>query len=151
MAENIVCMMKDEEYEDYLVDKAKELLNEQTELDKESKVKKPGFKDKRDSMDEKAEKESTSKIPFTWDPQEIKHLAENRTKMSNEELRKFFKKDSEFHDKFDPEDWKGFSRWEERFILQNYTGMDAETMASQLDRTVKQVEAKIHMMGLYKD
>lgn len=142
--------MEEEEYEDYLVDKAKELLNEQMEskTDKESKSDTPDFGMERKDLDKKAGKESTSKIPFSWDPRELKHLTNNRTNMSNEEMREFLKKDSEFHDKFEEDDWKGFSRWEERFILQRHSTMNKEEIAEQLDRSTSEVEAKIHMMGL---
>ncbi len=89
-----------------------------------------------------------SKIPAAWDPQEIKFLTRNRTRMSNEDMKQFFERDSDFHEKFSPEDWKGFSRTEERFMIQNFSTMTPEEMAGKLDRSEDEIVAKAHMMGL---
>lgn len=142
--------MDEEEYQDYLIDKAKELLKEQMEADGEiePEVEKPEMKKKRNEMDEKVEKESTSKIPFSWDPREVKHLTENRDEMSNEEMKKFFEKRGKLHEKMEGiDDWKGFSRWEERFMVQNLN-TDPEEIADELGRDVKEVKIKMHIMGL---
>lgn len=142
--------MKDqEEYDDYLVDKAKELLRESVSDAKEKKVEKPEMKQKRNKMDEMAEKRSTSKIPFSWDPQEVKHLANNRKSMSNEELEEFFQRDSELHEKMDGlDEWKDFTRWEERFVIQNYQAMSVSEIADQLGRDEKIVDIKMRMLGV---
>jgi len=137
--------MDRENYEDYLVDKAKELLNEQV-----SNVEKKDLemRKKRNSMDEKAEKDSTSKIPFSWDPREIEYLNENRKKMDNEDLEKFLKNETKFQEEIDNiDDWKGFSRWEERLIVQN-PSKSPEDLAEQLGRDVKHVKIKMHMLGI---
>lgn len=146
-------VMDEEEYEDYLVDKAKELMQESLETDEEKLEKegvdKPEMRKKQNKKDEKVEKDSTSKIPFSWDPREIKYLAENRPKMSNEELKKFFEKDTDLHEELEKsDDWKGFSRWEERFIVQNNNTMDEEEIAEQIGRDVREVNLKMRIMGL---
>ncbi len=157
--------MDEDEYEDYLVDKAKELLNEQLSEVGEEGVEKPEMKTpedsskssgsrsswnfkKRNKMDERAEKDSTSKIPFTWDPQEVEHLTKNRHHLDNEEMKKFLEKDTEFQEKLQEiDEWHGFSRWEERFLVQN-PETDPEELADELGRETDEVEIKMHMLGI---
>lgn len=145
-------MMEDEEYEDYLVDKAKEILDEQIVESDEEEMEAPEMRKKRNRMDEKVEKDSTSRIPFSWDPQEIEHLTRNRTKMSNKDMKEFFERDSEFHEKMEEiDEWKGFSRWEERLMVQQHSVKSVEEIADELDRNMREVELKMHMMGLKVD
>ncbi|MFB6190626.1 MAG: hypothetical protein ABEJ91_03575 [Candidatus Nanohaloarchaea archaeon] len=145
-------MMEDEEYEDYLVDKAKEILNEEIVESDEEDMEAPEMKNKRNQMDEKAEKDSTSRIPFSWDPQEIEHLTRNRTKMSNEEMKEFFERDSDFQEKMEKiDEWKGFSRWEERLMVQQHSVKSVEEIAEELERDRREIELKMHMMGLKVD
>jgi len=142
--------MDQEEYQDYLVDKAKELLN--AELSDKEERKKPEMKRKRNKRDEKVEKEAGSKIPFMWDPRETKHLVNNRKNMDNKNLKKFFEKETEFQEKLeDLDDWKGFSRWEERFLIQNQSVKTPEEMAEQLDRDLEHVKMKMYMLGIKVD
>ncbi|MFB6143949.1 MAG: hypothetical protein ABEJ98_01435 [Candidatus Nanohaloarchaea archaeon] len=144
-------MKEGEEYEDYLVDKAKELLREDMESSAEvdSKIEKPEMKNKQNQLDEKAEKESTSEIPYTFDPREIEFLAENRKEMTNEELEEFLRKDSDVHEKLeDVDEWNGFSRWEERFMVQNHNSKSPGEIAEELDRDEDEVELKMRMLGL---
>lgn len=142
--------MDQEEYQDYLVDKAKELLN--AELSDKEERKKPEMKRKRNKRDEKVEKEAGSKIPFMWDPRETKHLVNNRKNMDNKDLKKFFEKETEFQEKLeDLDDWKGFSRWEERFLIQNQSVKSPEEMAEQLDRDLEHVKMKMYMLGIKVD
>ena len=142
--------MDQEEYQDYLVDKAKELLN--AELSDKEERKKPEMKRKRNKRDEKVEKEAGSKIPFMWDPRETKHLVNNRKNMDNKDLKKFFEKETEFQEKLeDLDDWKGFSRWEERFLIQNQSVKTPEEMAEQLDRDLEHVKMKMYMLGIKVD
>ncbi len=143
--------MDREQYEDYLVDKAKELLNEELSNVEEEKIEKPEMRKKRNSMDEKAENDSTSKIPFSWDPREVEYLSRNRKEMSNSDLEKFLKNESEFQEEIeDVTDWKGFSRWEERFMVQN-PSMDPGKVAEELGRDEKHVKLKMHMLGINVD
>ena len=142
--------MDQEEYQDYFVDKAKELLN--AELSDKEERKKPEMKRKRNKRDEKVEKEAGSKIPFMWDPRETKHLVNNRKNMDNKDLKKFFEKETEFQEKLeDLDDWKGFSRWEERFLIQNQSVKSPEEMAEQLDRALEHVKMKMYMLGIKVD
>lgn len=142
--------MDQEEYQDYFVDKAKELLN--AELSDKEERKKPEMKRKRNKRDEKVEKEAGSKIPFMWDPRETKHLVNNRKNMDNKDLKKFFENETEFQEKLeDLDDWKGFSRWEERFLIQNQSVKTPEEMAEQLDRDLEHVKMKMYMLGIKVD
>ncbi len=139
-------MMDEEEFEDYLVDKAKEILNEDIT---ESEEVEPETPQKEDVVDEDVKDKSAGNIPFSWDPREVEHLTRNRKKMSNEDLKKFFERDSEFQEKLQEVDnWKGFTRWEERLMVQQHSVKTPEEIAMDLDRDKKEVELKMHMMGL---
>ncbi|MFB6292586.1 MAG: hypothetical protein ABEI58_04310 [Candidatus Nanohaloarchaea archaeon] len=141
--------MKDEEYEDYLVDKAKELLNEELSDAGSGDRAKPEMKEKRNRMDEKAEKESTDEIPMPWDPQEIEHLVNNRKKMDNDDMKEFLERDSDLQEDLrEVDEWNGFSRWEERFMVQNHLNMDPEGISEELERDPKEVRLKMRMLGL---
>lgn len=140
--------MDKDEYDDYLVDKAKEILNSDLSEAGEEGAEKPEMKKKRNEMDEKVEQESTSKIPFSWDPQEVQHLTRNRHKMDNEEMEKFLKKDTEFHEKMEEiDEWNGFSRWEERLLVQ-HPDKEPEELSERLGREKEEVELKMHMLGV---
>ncbi len=143
-------MMDEEEYEDHLVDRAKELLNEELSGAGESgESDEPGMRVKTGEMDEKAEKDSTSEIPVPWDPREVEHLASNRKKMDNDELEEFLRKNSEFHEQMgEIDEWKGFTRWEERFIIQQHQALSTGEIAEELDRDIEEVKVKMHIMGL---
>jgi len=141
--------MKDqEEYEDYLVDKAKELLNEQVSGADGREVPDP----KKDRVDQRDEEMKDSDIPMAFDPQETEFLAENRKSMSNKEMKKFLEQESEIQKKLQEIDnWKGFSRWEERLMVQKHTSQDAEAIAEELGRDEKEVRLKMRMLGLKVD
>lgn len=140
--------MEEDEYEDYLVDKAKELLNEQVSGAEDEEVEVP---EERDPV-EKAESEGKSKIPAPWDPQEVEHLARNRKNMSNDELKEFLEKDSDLQKELDEiDEWKGFNRWEERFMIQNNLDMEPQEIAEQLDRGEREVRLKMRMLGFNVD
>jgi len=142
--------MKDqEEYEDYLVDKAKELLNEEVSGADGKEVPDPGKERRRDHRDEKMK---NSDIPMAFDPQETEFLAKNRKSMSNQELKEFLEQESELQKKLQEIDnWKGFSRWEERIIVQKHTSQDAEDIAEELERDENEVRLKMRMLGLKVD
>lgn len=140
--------------EDFLLDRTKKLLKQEMESseDFEEDDRKPEMKRKRNELDKKAEQESTSKIPFTFDPHEIEFLAENRKSMSNDEMKEFLKKDSEVHEKLEEiDEWEGFSRWEERFIVKNASAKSPGEIAEQMDRQEEEVELKMQMLGLKID
>lgn len=118
--------MKKEDLKDELVEEAKRVLDEQMTH--------------REKLDEKAFNER--KKGGEWSPEEIEHLKNNRTEMSNEELEDFML-GNEYTG-----DWKPFSRTEERYILESFNTSDIETIADALNRSVENVEKKIKMMGL---
>lgn len=136
--------------EDFLLDRTKKLLKQELESKAEFEPKsKPEMSKKRNDFDKKAEQESTSKIPYTFDPREIEFLAENRKKMSNEQMEEFLRKDSEVHEKLkEIDEWNGFSRWEERFLVQNHTEKSPGEIAEQMDREEEEIELKMKMLGL---
>ncbi|MFT4893114.1 MAG: hypothetical protein ACI8Z7_000912 [Candidatus Nanohaloarchaea archaeon] len=139
--------MDQEEYDDYLVDKAKELLDEQTSDVKEQDLEVETDEDK-DIID-KAEEEGKSKIPATFDPREIEHLSRNRKNMSNQELKEFLEKESDLQKELNEiDEWKGFSRWEERFMIQNNLNREPDEIAEELGREEKEVRLKMRMLGL---
>lgn len=123
--------MDREDVKDELVEQAKKVIDEQTTH--------------REKLEEKAIQGSKKKAGGPWTKQEIEFLKNNRKEMSNEELEEFMK-----GNEFDREDddWKPFSRTEERYILQSYGTTDTEEIAEGLNRSVEQVEKKIKMMGL---
>jgi hypothetical protein len=141
--------MKDqEEYEDYLVDKAKELLNQEVSGTEGREVPDPGKK----RSDHRDEKMKNSDIPMAFDPQETEFLAENRKSMSNDEMKKFLEQESELQKKLQKiDDWKGFTRWEERLMVQKHTSQDAESIARELERDENEVRLKMRMLGLKVD
>lgn len=142
--------MKDqEEYEDYLVDKAKELMNQEISGEGGKEVPNPGKERKTDHRDEEM---NNSDIPMAFDPQETEFLAKNRKSMSNEELKEFLEQESELQEKLQEiDDWKGFARWEERIMVQKHTSQDAEAIAEELDRNEHEVRLKMRMLGLKVD
>lgn len=138
--------MDQDEYDDYLVDKAKEILNNQvsdTEVDDVEDI-----KGNEDELDEN----SDNKIPAAFDPREIEHLTKNRKKMSNSELKEFLKRESDLQDELEEvDDWNGFSRWEERFMIQNNLSKNPDEIAEELGRDEKEVRLKMRLLGLDVD
>ena len=136
--------MNDEDYEDYLVDKAKELLKEETESSEEELP----MDSKKKHLDRKTRDKEDSKIPFSWDPREVEHLARNRKSMTNKDLEEFMESDSKIHEEMeDIDEWKGFSRWEERLLIQRHGQNTVEEIAEEIDRDVKEVKLKMRTMG----
>jgi len=121
--------MDKDNLKDELVDEAKRVLDEQMTH--------------KEKMEQKAVEDSKRKDGRPWTEQEMEYLKNNRKEMSNEELKEFMK-GNEYSD----EDWKPFSRTEERYIIQSIGTTDVEEIASGLNREVERVEKKIRMMGL---
>lgn len=88
----------------------------------------------------------TPKIPRVWDPRETDFLINNRTNMSNKEIKEFLEGDSEIHEHKD--DLKKFSSTEERFIRENFAHLDNEKIAEKLGKEEKVIELKAKLMGL---
>ena len=141
--------MKDqEEYEDYLVDKAKELLNQEVSGASGREVPDP----KTERSDQRDEEMKNSDIPMAFDPQETEFLAKNRKSMSNDEMKKFLEQESEMQKKMEEiDDWKGFARWEERIMVQKHTSHEPTEIADELEREENEVRLKMRMLGLKVD
>ena len=122
-------VMDPDDIKEELVDEAKRVLDEQMTH--------------KEKMEKKAVEDSKRKDGRPWTEQEIEYLKNNRKEMSNEELKEFMK-GNEYSD----EDWKPFSRTEERYIIQSIGTTEVEEIASGLNRDVERVEKKIKMMGL---
>lgn len=97
---------------------------------------------KQNSFDEKLERDLNS--DGVWSEQEIDYLKNNSSEMSNEELKEFFMKDSDFQE----ESFERFSQSEKKFVMKNFPMKDVDSIAEQLDRSVEEVERKIKMLGL---
>jgi len=140
--------MEQDKYQDYLADKAKELLEEQTSDPEERETEIETQENERDII-EKAEEEGKSKIPAAFDPREIEHLTNNRKKMGNQELKEFLEKESDLQRELDDiDEWNGFSQWEKRFMIQNNLNREPDEIAEELGRNEKEVRLKMRMLGL---
>ncbi|MFQ3275425.1 MAG: hypothetical protein ACI9SF_000575, partial [Candidatus Nanohaloarchaea archaeon] len=75
--------------------------------------------------------------------------SKNRKNMSNQELKEFLEKESDLQKELNEiDEWKGFSRWEERFMIQNNLNKEPEEIAEELGREEKEVRLKMRMLGL---
>lgn len=140
--------MDDEARKEFLVDRAKEAIENQLESEEgpfdEERPQRPELNKKRNILDEKVEDKASRKTSGEWSMEEIEFLKNNRSEMSNEELENFMNKDSEFH----KVDWEPFSRSQERYIIQAYRTSDLEELSEQLDRDENVLRLKMRMMGL---
>lgn len=140
--------MDDEARKEFLVDRAKEAIENQLESEDgpfdEERPQRPELNNKRNSLDEMVEKKASQKTSGKWSMEEIEFLKNNRSEMSNEEMEDFMNKESEFHEV----DWEPFSRSQERYIIQAYKTSDLGELADQLDRDENVLRLKMRMMGL---
>ncbi|WP_153549893.1 hypothetical protein [Candidatus Nanohalobium constans] len=98
--------------------------------------------DKQNEFDEKLETDLNT--DGVWSEQEIEYLKNNSQNMSNDELKEFFMKNSDFQEtKFER-----FSRSEKKYVMKNFPAQNLDTIADQLNRPVEEVEKKIEMLGL---
>lgn len=146
-------------YRDYLVGKAKELLDEQDQnaTDRKEFEQRRGVPtdtnptdsvSARMSQDTRSETLERARGPDGVRAKEVDMLSRKREDMDNEELRDFLSGDSEFHDDLAAaEELDAFTRWEERMLIQRHDE-DVGTLADDLDRDVAAVRAKLRMMGL---
>lgn len=126
-----VCLSMDrEDVKDELVEEAKRVIDEQMTH--------------REKLEDASLERPDEKSDPEWSQQEIEFLKNNRNSMSNEELEEFMKGEKEFQQ----DDWRPFSRTEERYIIQSYGTTSTEKIAEGLDRDVQQLEKKLRMMGL---
>ncbi|MFB6175109.1 MAG: hypothetical protein ABEJ87_03965 [Candidatus Nanohalobium sp.] len=140
--------MDDEARKDFLVDRAKEAIEEQLESENppfdEERPERPELNRKSSSLDERVEHQASSMTDSEWSQEEIEFLKNNRTEMSNNEIEEFMQKDSKFH----KVDWEPFSRSQERYLIQTYQTSDIDELADQMDREPKVLRLKLKMMGL---
>lgn len=140
--------MDEEARKDFLVDRAKDAIENQLESDEgpfdEERPQRPELNNKRNSMDERLEEKASRKTSGEWSMEEIEFLKNNRSEMSNEEMEDFMNKESEFHEV----DWEPFSRSQERYLIQAYHNTDIESLADQMDRDEEVLRLKMRMMGL---
>lgn len=161
--------MDQDAYDNYLLDKAKELMQENSERDSPvngvddmpTGTEMDSTSDHRDQITarnktvdagESREPEDKAAFSDSPDPQEIEFLAKNRSSMDNDRLREFLSKDSQFHDDLESmDDFDDFSRWEERFLIQHHNEMDVDAIADNLDRGARQVRLKMRLMGFLEE
>jgi hypothetical protein len=99
--------------------------------------------DKRNSFDEKLEKDIETD-EGVWSREEVEYLVNNRHKMSNDELKDFLKRDTEFQE----QSFERFSQAEEETIMRNFPMQSVEELADKLDRPESHVRKKVKMLGL---
>ncbi|MFB6181205.1 MAG: hypothetical protein ABEJ93_04990 [Candidatus Nanohalobium sp.] len=133
--------LSEEEMKDFLVDRAKQAVNQ---LQGEEEDEGLEMNVKRGSWDERVEQQASRKSSGSWSQEEIEFLKNNRKEMDNDEMQEFMEKDSEFHEV----DWQPFSRSQERYIIQNYRRTGLEELAEQMDRDEDVLRLKMKMMGL---
>lgn len=159
--------MDRDEYEDYLVDKAKELLHESGDGDNEL-VANDNRQKRRNANDEVADRaDDADDVQQNVDRmrQEADTLARRRQQMDNDELEEFLSGESEFHDLLrkadDPDSANSersldrvkssisssFSDWENRVLI-THPNASPDDLAEQLDRSVEAVKLQMHRLGL---
>ena len=140
--------MDEEARKDYLVDRAKEAIEDQLESEDgpfdEERPQRPELNNKRNSMDERLEEKASRKTSGEWSMEEIEFLKNNRSEMSNDEMEDFMNRESEFHEV----EWEPFSRSQERYLIQAYNIPSLEELADEMDRTETVLSLKLRMMGL---
>lgn len=104
------------------------------------------MKHKSNKQEEKIERQAFSKTGASISPQQMEYLVSQKTEMDNEELEKFLAGEDEASRVLG--DWNNFSRTEEKFMIQSFQSMGPEEIADRLDRSEKEVEVKLKMMGL---
>lgn len=140
--------MDDEARKEFLVDRAKEAIENQLESEEgpfdEERPQRPELNNKINSLDERVEEKTSRKTSGEWSMEEIDFLKNNRSEMSNEEIEDFMNRESEFHEV----EWEPFSRSQERYLIQAYQTSSLGELADQMDRTEKVLSLKLRMMGL---
>lgn len=130
--------------EDFLKERAESAAEELTEgVDIENRGDKTVKIDKRNEFDEKLEKDIQTE-EGVWSKEEVEYLTNNRHKMSNDELKEFLNRNSDFQEG----EFERFSEGEEEIIMRNFPMQDVEALAEKIDRPEEQVEKKIKMLGL---
>ncbi len=158
-------MVKDRDaYEDYLVDKAKELLHEQDDsgtdaADPMEQVRQEPLESdndrKRRIADEQladtADADGSGSAAPEQDVERVRSeaefLARKREHMDNNNLKDFLAGTSEFHEQLRESGRPQFSDWEKRLLL-THRDASAEELAEELDRSVDDIKLQQKLMGL---
>ena len=141
---NSIIMDLDDEVEESLRQKTRQVI--ETDVLEESE---PRLKHKSNEQEEKIERQAFSKTGASMSPQQMEYLVSQKTEMDNEELEKFLAGEDEASRVLG--DWNNFSRTEEKFMIQSFQSMGPKEIADRLDRSEKEVEVKLTMMGLNPD
>ncbi len=129
---------------DFLKDRAKKAVEQLSEgVDTENRGDNTFKVDKRNEFDEKLEQDLDTD-EAVWSREEVEYLANNRHKMSNDELKDFINRKSDFQEG----GFERFSEAEEELIMRNFPMQDVETLSEKLDRPEDQVEKVVKMLGL---
>ena len=131
----------DEEIEESLRERTRQVI--ETDVLEENE---PGLNHKSNEQEEKIERQAFSKTGASMSPQQMEYLVSQKTDMDNEELEKFLAGEDEASRVLG--DWNNFSRTEEKFMIQSFQSMGPKEIAQKLDRSEKEVEVKLKMMGL---
>lgn len=130
--------------EDFLKERAESAAEELTEgVDVENRGDKTVKIDKRNEFDKKLEKDIETD-ESVWSKEEVEYLTNNRHRMSNDELKEFLNRNSDFQEG----GFERFSEAEEEVLMRNFPMQDVEELSEKLDRPEEQVEKKIKMLGL---
>jgi hypothetical protein len=130
--------------EDFLKDRAEKAVEQLSEgVDTENDGDKTVKVEKRNKFDEKLEKDLKTD-EAVWSREEVEYLANNRHKMSNDEIKDFLNRNSDFQE----DDFERFSEAEEELIMRNFPMQDVETLSEKLDRPENHVEKMVKMLGL---
>jgi hypothetical protein len=130
--------------EDFLKDRAEKAVEQLSEgVDTENRGDNTFKVDKRNEFDEKLEQDLDTD-EAVWSREEVEYLANNRHKMSNDELKDFLNRNSDFQEG----GFERFSEAEEELIMRNFPMQDVETLSEKLDRPEDQVEKVVKMLGL---
>lgn len=131
--------MDRDRFEDHMMEKAKELLEEAQNLHN-TQEERPDPAENVTDVDDARDGLKRTRM-------EADHLARHREHMGNDELRAFLEKRSDFHETLEDET-PDFSDWETRFLLTRFQDMEPAEMADELERDVDAVEAELDRLGL---
>lgn len=141
-------MMDEDAYRDYLVDTAKDLLEEMEDGPEQTVEPDDTLQPDTPSPDTVGSAGEPGGDPGVdaVDRHEPDFLARNRASMSNDELEEFLAGNSPFHEALTEED--AFTRWEKRFLIQHHDTLSVDELAEQLDRDREAVRAGLRLLGL---
>lgn len=137
--------MDRDEYEEYLVDKAKELLEESADVAKDDNRKKQRVA--KTEVENAATDVDDAERNMEQVRNEADFLGSRRSKMDNDELEEFLSGESEFHELMKTSERPSFSDWENRVLITSQ-GKDVETLADELDRSVDEIKLQLKVLGL---